>query len=48
MRPVIGIVTYEDMARCMGWPGKQIGFSDIIALKNDPRGWDSYPDCESG
>jgi Ca-activated chloride channel family protein len=48
VRPVIGIVTYEDMARCLGWPQRQIGFADIIALKNDPRGWDSYPDCDSG
>ena len=42
VRPVIGIVTYEEMARCLGWPQKQIGFADIIALKNDPRGWASY------
>ena len=48
VRPVIGIVTYEEMARCLGWPEKQIGFADIIALKNDPLGWRSYPDCASG
>ena len=45
VRPVIGIVTYEEMAKCPGWPQKQIGFADIIALKNDPRGWGSYPEC---
>ena len=43
VRPVIGIVTYEEMARCLGWPGKEIGFADIIALRNDPQGWASYP-----
>ena len=43
VRPVIGIVTYEEMARCLGWPEKKIGYADIIALKNDPRGWASYP-----
>ena len=48
VRPVIGIVTYEEMARCLGWPQKQIGFADIIALKNDPRGWGRYPDCAKG
>ena len=48
VRPVIRIVTYEEMARCLGWPQKQIGFADIIALKNDPLGWRSYPDCASG
>lgn len=41
--PVIGIVTYEEMARCLGWPNKEIGYSDIIALRSDPRGWLSYP-----
>ena len=43
VRPVIGIVTYEEMAKCLGWPQKKIGFADIIALRNDPRGWGSYP-----
>ena len=43
VRPVIGIVTYEEMARCLGWPEKEIGFADIIALRNDPQGWASYP-----
>ena len=43
VRPVIGIVTYEEMAKCLGWPEKKIGFADILALKNDPRGWASYP-----
>ena len=43
VRPVIGIVTYEEMARCLGWPEKKIGYADIIALRNDPHGWASYP-----
>ena len=43
VRPVIGIVTYEDMARCLGWPEKEIGFADIIALREDPAGWTKYP-----
>ena len=43
VRPVIGIVTYEEMAKCLGWPQKKIGFADIIALRNDARGWASYP-----
>ena len=43
VRPVIGIVTYEDMARCLGWPEKELGFADIIALRDDPDGWASYP-----
>ncbi len=42
VRPVIGIVTYEEMAKCLGWPEKKIGFADIVALRHDPRGWASY------
>ena len=44
VRPVIGIVTYEEMAKCMGWPEREIGYADIIALRNDPQGWARY-DC---
>ena len=43
VRPVIGIVTHREMAECLGWPQKKIGFADIIALRNDPQGWASYP-----
>ncbi len=40
--PVI-IGTYEEMARALGWPDKQLGWADIIALATDPRGWTAYP-----
>ena len=43
VRPVIGIVTYEEMARCLGWPDKKLGYADILALRADPNGWASYP-----
>ena len=43
VRPLIGIVTYREMAECLGWPEKPIGYADIIALRNDPQGWASYP-----
>jgi Ca-activated chloride channel homolog len=39
----IGIVTYRDMAECLGWPSRDIGYADIIALRDDPRGWGAYP-----
>ncbi len=42
VRPVIGIVTYEEMARCLGWPEKELGFTDILALRADPLGWERY------
>lgn len=42
-RAFIGIVTYKEMAECLGWPDKEIGYADIIALRNDPLGWSGYP-----
>lgn len=42
-RAFIGIVTYQEMAECLGWPDKEVGYADIIALRNDPLGWASYP-----
>lgn len=44
VRPVIGIVTYEAMALCLGWPEKELGYEDILALRADPEGWAKY-DC---
>ena len=38
--PFIGIVTYQDMARCLGWPEKELGYADILALRAEPDGWD--------
>ena len=43
VRPVIGIVTYEDMARCLGWPEQELGFADILALRADPEGLTPVP-----
>ena len=45
VRPFIGIVTYQDMAECLGWPEKELGYADILALRADPKGWDRYPSC---
>jgi Ca-activated chloride channel family protein len=43
----IGIVTYEDMARALGWPDKEIGYADIIALRTNPEGWASIPQAKA-
>ena len=42
-RAYIGIVTYREMAECLGWPEKELGYADIIALRDDPQGWAKYP-----
>ena len=44
---LIGIVTYRDMAEALGWPDKEIGYADIIALRNDPQGWAAYPGAKA-
>ncbi|MBM2827249.1 MAG: hypothetical protein HW403_1313 [Dehalococcoidia bacterium] len=43
----IGIVTLPKMAQCLGWPNKEIGIADILALRNDPKGWESCPIAEA-
>jgi len=47
VKALIGIVTYQDMAEALGWPNKQIGYEDIIALRDGPLGWASYPAAKS-
>jgi Ca-activated chloride channel family protein len=39
----LGIATYREMAECLGWPNREIGFADILALRADPRGWSMCP-----
>jgi len=39
----IGIATFREMAECLGWPGREIGFRDIVDLAADPAGWGRYP-----
>ena len=39
----VGIVMLREMARCLGWPNNEIGIADIVALREDPRGWASCP-----
>jgi Ca-activated chloride channel family protein len=42
-RSYVGIVTFREMAECLGWPNNEIGYAEIIALRDDPQGWSSYP-----
>ena len=43
----LGIATFREMAQCLGWPERTIGFGDIIALRNDPRGWATCPSARA-
>ena len=29
----------KPMAEALGWPGRRVGFSDLVAVGTDPRGW---------
>jgi Ca-activated chloride channel family protein len=42
-RTWIGIATFRDMAECLGWPAKELGLADVVALRQDPHGWARYP-----
>jgi Ca-activated chloride channel family protein len=39
VRTPLVIAMWEPMARALGWPKKELGFSDILKLADDPRGW---------
>ncbi|MEO6713624.1 MAG: substrate-binding and VWA domain-containing protein [Mycobacteriales bacterium] len=32
----------KPMAEKLGWPNKALGWGDVIALSQDPKGWESY------
>ena len=38
----------EPMAKALGWPDAQIGWSDVLALATDPQGWASKGHPEWG
>ncbi len=39
----LGIVTTRDMAQCLGWPQRDVGFEDVVRLAVQPQGWRTYP-----
>lgn len=36
------------MAEALGWPAKELGWSDLLALAKDPKGWAAYGHPEWG
>jgi Ca-activated chloride channel family protein len=36
------------MAEALGWPGKALGWGDVLALARDPRGWGAHGHAEWG
>lgn len=47
LTPVV-ISMWKPMAEALGWPNKPIGWSDMLALINDPQGWGAYGHPEWG
>ena len=45
--PVV-IAMWKPEAEALGWPNKAIGWSDIVALSTNPRGWAAYGHPEFG
>ncbi len=44
LSPVV-LAMWKPMAEALGWPGKPVGWADIIALAREPQGWSArgYP-----
>jgi Ca-activated chloride channel family protein len=38
----------KPMAEALGWPGKQLGWSDVLGLTRDPKGWGAVGHPEWG
>lgn len=47
LSPVV-IAMWKPMAQALGWPDKSIGWSDILKLSTDPKGWASLGHPEWG
>ena len=47
LTPVV-ISMWKPMAEAMGWPNQPIGWSDMLALINDPQGWGKFSHPEWG
>lgn len=41
LSPVV-IAMWKPMAEALGWPGKPIGWSEILSLASNPKGWQAY------
>ncbi len=48
VRTPLVIAMPQPMAEALGWPAKQPGWSDLLALTKDPRGWGALGHPEYG
>ena len=47
LSPVV-IALWKPMAEALGWPGRPLGWADILRVANDKRGWAAYQHPEWG
>lgn len=47
LSPIV-IAMWKPMAEALGWPGKQLGWSDILKVSRDPKGWGALGRAEWG
>ena len=47
LSPIV-IAMWKPMAEALGWPGKELGWADLVKLAKDPRGWASHDRPEWG
>ncbi len=42
------IAMWKPMAEALGWPGKSLGWSDLLRVAADPKGWGTFEHSEWG
>ncbi len=47
LSPIV-IAMWKPMAEALGWPGKQLGWADILKVSRDPKGWAALGRAEWG
>jgi Ca-activated chloride channel family protein len=47
LSPIV-VAMWKPMAEALGWPGKSIGWSDLLKVNADPRGWGALGHAEWG
>src|SRR5262249_35504007 len=47
LSPVV-IAMWRPMAQALGWPGKRIGWADLLRVDADARGWGAFGHAEWG
>ncbi|MCC6553685.1 MAG: VWA domain-containing protein [Polyangiaceae bacterium] len=47
LSPIV-VAMWKPMAEALGWPGKQLGWGDLLKVNADPKGWGAFGHPEWG